>query len=88
MDIEGTDIPVDGWAFRLKYYRATSGEELFGMWHRTIRWYRREGVVSGLVAACQRVYDASDVEVAGDRKTLGEYDWTCPECMPELHLAD
>ena len=67
-----TDVPQDAWAFRVKQWLARTGETLFGEWHRTKQWVRREGIYSGLVTHCGRVYSGEQMEMAGDPSKLPE----------------
>lgn len=82
---EMEDIPQDAWAFRLRHWVASSGEQLVGQWHRTTEWFRRDGTYSGLRSACGRVYNSgSDMELVGapDQHPLG---YLCPECFGLTH---
>jgi hypothetical protein len=75
------DIPLDAWAVRARNY-TEDAEMLVGSWHETLFWFRRDGVVSGIVTHCQMVYKAMDVELIGaspDQKTPDGP--LCDECF-------
>lgn len=81
------DIPPDAWAFRLRQWYASTGEELLGRWHRTKHWVRRGGTYSGLTTWCGRVYNAEDMELVGtpDHHPLGSL---CFDCFGINHSDD
>lgn len=74
-------IPEDAWAFRVRQWSATTGEQLVGAWHRTASWVRRDGTYSGLVSVCNRVYNGgADMELVGapDQHPIG---YLCVDCF-------
>jgi hypothetical protein len=80
------EIPEDAAGVRQR--RFVNGEELVAPWHRTMYWIRREGVVEGVITACERVYHPNEVELLGSarpwtdhtRQVPPEWDPKCTKC--------